>query len=96
MGFLPFEGTLSIVISPKAVPSRKRKRLIDWQGNEPGLSKEESKVSPQFVNQEDLVEEHPIETYPISSLPTLDLEQLELSFQYGGVTLEECHCVVQP
>ena len=90
VGFLPFEGTLSIVISPKKALSKEKKRPIDWQDCELELCEEESKVSPPFVNQEALVEEHPIGIYPISGLPALDLEQLELGFQYGGDTLEEC------
>ena len=94
MGFLPFEGTLSIVISPKKVLSKERKRPIDWHDYELELSEEELEESPPSINQEALVEEHFIGTYPISGLLALDLEKLELSSQYGEDTLEECQHVV--
>ena len=70
VGFLPFEGTLSIVISPKKALSKERKRPIDWQDCELELSEEESKVSLPSVNQESLVGEHSIGTYLTSGLPT--------------------------
>ena len=51
VGVPPFEGTLSIVISPKKNLSKKWKRLIDWQDGDPELSEDESEVSPPSVNQ---------------------------------------------
>ena len=50
MGFPPFEGNLSIVISPKKSLSKERKRLSDWQDGDPKLSEEESEVSSPSVN----------------------------------------------
>ena len=90
MGFPPFEGTLSIFISPKKSLSKEKKRLIDWQDDDPQLSEEESEVSPPSVNQENLVGEYLVGAYPTSGLLALDLEQLECSPQSGGDALEEC------
>ena len=94
MSFPPFEGALSIFISPKKSLSKKRKRLIDWQDDNPELSEDELEVSPPSVNQECLVGEYPVGAYPTSGLYALDLEQLECSPQSGGDTLEECQRIV--
>ena len=103
VGFTPFEGTLSIVISPKKNLGKERTRLSTWQD---GDFDTELEVSFLLVNKRSPIGEHlggayptcAIHTsnpYPTSGLPTLDLEQLECSSQSGGDTLEECQRIVQ-
>ena len=103
VGFTPFEGTLSIVISPKKNRGKERTRVSVWQE---GDSDTELEISLPSVNKESPVGEHPagvyptcaihtLNPYPTSGLPALDLEQLECSSRSGGDTLEECQRTIQ-
>ena len=103
VGFPPFEGTLSIVISPKKNHSKEKTKLSVWQEDD---SDTDLGISSPFVNKESPIGEHSAGAYPTcaihiaipyptSGLPALDFEQLECSSQSGGDTLEECQQVVQ-
>ena len=103
VGFPPFEGTLSIVISPKKNRGKEKTRLSVWQEDD---SDTDLGISPPSVNKESPIGEHSTGAYPTcaihasipyptSGLPALDFEQLECSSQSGGDTLEECQQVVQ-
>ena len=98
-----FEGTLSIVISPKKNLGKERTRLSAWQD---GDSDAELEVSSLSVNKGSPIGEHSggayptcaihtLNPYPTSGLPALDLEQLERSSRSGGDTLDECQRIVQ-
>ena len=103
VGFAPFEGTLSIVISPKKNRSKEITKLSVWQEDDSDI---DLGISSPSVNKENPIGEHSVGAYPTcaihtaipyptSGLPPLDFEQLECSSQSGGDTLEECQQVVQ-
>ena len=87
VGFPSFEGTLSIVISPKKNHSKEKTKLSVWQEDD---SDTHLGISSPSVNKESPIGEHSagvhptcaIHTsipYPTSGLPALDFEQLECS-----------------
>ena len=103
VGFPPFEGTLSIIISSKRNCSKEKTKLKVWQEDD---SDTDLGISSPSVNKESPIGEHSAGAYPTcaihtaipystSGLPALDFEQLECSSQSGGDTLEECQQVVQ-